>query len=286
MYYEYDPDTIQELHEIHANMIKDFHDICLRHDIPYFAVGGTLLGAIRHKDFIPWDYDVDLGMLRKDYERFINISTEEYSDKYTLCVPEKQNTYYNLIPKFVLKNSKYISKIAKSAGLLNMGIFLEIFVFEDTDPLRINQKIRRVTFTKLLHFEVTSHYRIAVGHGVTRIAKLFSKYLLYCLVKIARLTPEKTNALFLKQTIGKKETGFVTCFGDHTTKDVLTKKEELFPVQEVPFGRNTICIPHNWDALLKQSFGNYMELPPKEKRENQAPVLLQFPGKEPQQLHD
>lgn len=286
MYYEYDPETIQELHKIQSQMIKDFHDLCTRHGISYFAVGGTLLGAVRHKDFIPWDDDVDLGMLRKDYERFIHIAADEYTDKYTLCVPEKENTYYNLIPKFVLKKSKYISEIAKNAGILDMGIFLEIFVFEDVAPRKINQIIRKVTFTKLLHFEAASHHRIAAGHGVMRMIKLVSKYLLYWFVKIFRLTPEKTNAIYLKQTIGRKETGFVTCFGDHTTKDVLTKKDELFPIQELPFGETVICVPHNWDALLEQSFGSYMELPPIEKRENQAPVLIQFPGKEPQKLHD
>lgn len=279
MYNEYDPEIIQELHKTHAEMITDFHKLCSRHSIPYFAIGGTLLGAIRHKGFIPWDDDVDLGMLRKDYNRFINIAAEEYTDKYTICVPERENTYYNMIPKFILKDSKFVSAIAKSAGLFNMGIFLEIFVFEDIEPNKINQKIRQVNLTKLLHFEATSQHRIATGRGIVRIIKLLSKYCLYLFVKIFRFSPEKTNALYLKQTIGKKETGFVTCFGDHTAKDVISKKDDLFPILEVPFEEGTICIPHNWDTWLKQSYGNYREIPPKEKQKNHAAAILQFPSK-------
>lgn len=286
MYYEYDPDTIQELHEIQANMIKDFHDLCTRHEIPYFAIGGTLLGAIRHKDFIPWDDDVDLGMLREDYNRFLDIATEEYSDKYTLWTPERKNMYCTFVPKFALNNSKFITAFASNAGICDMGIFLDIFVFENVEPDKLKRKIRQVTFTKFLHIEATGRRRFAVGHGLTRIIKLLIKYCLHLFVRLFHITPEKTNARYLKQTISKKETGFVTCFGDETTKNALTQKKELFPIQEVPFGKGTICIPHNWDVLLTQSYGDYMQLPPEEYRENHAPALLQFPGKIPQYFHD
>lgn len=286
MYHEYDQETIQRLHKVQMEMIKDFQSLCSRHDIPYFAVGGTLLGAVRHKGFIPWDDDVDLGMLRQDYDRLIRIGEEEYADKYILFIPEKENHYYNLIPKFVLRDSLYISEIAQKAGINNMGIFLEIFVFEDVIPARLNWMIIKVTMVKMLHFEATCRHRIAAGHGLIRLLKLFSKYLIYMIVKLFAFTPEKTNALYLKQTIGKQETGVVTCFGDHTTKDVVSFKGSLVPALEVPFEDGVMKIPKDYDALLKQSFGNYMELPPIEKRENQAPVLLQFPGKKPQKLHD
>lgn len=288
MYYEYDPDTIQELHEIHANMIKDFHDLCTRHEIPYWANGGTLLGAIRHKDFIPWDDDVDFGMLREDYNRFLDIAVKEYSDKYTLWTPERKNTYCCFTPKFALNNSKFVSAFAHKTGIYDMGIFLDIFIYEDVEPDKLDRKKRQVTFTEILHIEVNSRRRFTVGHGLSRIIKLLIKYCLHLFIKLFHITCEQTNARYLKQTIGKNDTGFVACFSDNKTiEESLIKKKDLFPIQEVPFGDSTICIPHNWDTILTQFYGkDYMQIPPQEDQENHVPALLQFPGKAPLHFYD
>ena len=75
-------------------------ELCKKHDIKYFAVGGTLLGAMRHEGYIPWDDDIDLGMLYEDYIKFINIPEEEY-EGFGLYAPEKNpGEYYSYVTKF------------------------------------------------------------------------------------------------------------------------------------------------------------------------------------------
>lgn len=69
---------IQEIHSVLLNMLIDFDTICRKHKLTYYMVGGTLLGAVRHNGFIPWDDDIDIGMPRPDYERFVNLAQTEF----------------------------------------------------------------------------------------------------------------------------------------------------------------------------------------------------------------
>ena len=71
LYQEYDQVTLKRLQQMELEILRDFQDLCERHNIDYFAGGGTAIGAVRHKGFIPWDDDIDVNLVRKDYERFL-----------------------------------------------------------------------------------------------------------------------------------------------------------------------------------------------------------------------
>ena len=71
MYGEYESETLEKLHNAELSMLKDFAKLCDDNNIEYFAISGTAIGAVRHKGFIPWDDDIDVALLRKDYERFV-----------------------------------------------------------------------------------------------------------------------------------------------------------------------------------------------------------------------
>ena len=81
---EYDDKTLASLHEVELEIFDEFVRICKKHKLEYFMTGGTMLGAIRHEGFIPWDDDIDLGMMRKDYDLFIQYAKEELDEKYYL----------------------------------------------------------------------------------------------------------------------------------------------------------------------------------------------------------
>lgn len=85
---EYEPEILQKLHTLQLEMLSDLQKICEKYNLEYFAVFGTALGAVRHKGFIPWDDDIDVGMLRKDYDIFIQVAEKEMGDKYQIMTPE------------------------------------------------------------------------------------------------------------------------------------------------------------------------------------------------------
>lgn len=87
-------DYLRNLHSTMIEILDEFDRICNKHNLTYFLIGGTLLGAVRHKGFIPWDDDMDLAMPREDYEKFINVYYKELNDKYYLDNFNNNKLYY------------------------------------------------------------------------------------------------------------------------------------------------------------------------------------------------
>ena len=83
----YEPEVLKKLHTVQLEMLNDFIRVCDKHDLTYFVVYGTAIGAVRHQGFIPWDDDIDVAMLRRDYDKFCRIFNEELSEKYNLLTP-------------------------------------------------------------------------------------------------------------------------------------------------------------------------------------------------------
>lgn len=77
-------EALKKLQDIELDILIMLKDFCLQHDISWFLDGGTVLGAARHKGFIPWDDDIDIGMLREDYDRFVSLAKTELPSGYSL----------------------------------------------------------------------------------------------------------------------------------------------------------------------------------------------------------
>ena len=82
VYKAYDEETLQRLQRTELKILKEFDTLCRENGIRYFGCGGTAIGAVRHGGFIPWDDDIDVGMLRRDYERFLKVAAHWKTDQY------------------------------------------------------------------------------------------------------------------------------------------------------------------------------------------------------------
>ena len=80
----YEPEILAKLHKTQIEILEEFERICEKHNLEYFAIYGTAIGAVRHQGFIPWDDDIDVGMLREDYEKFLEIAKKELGEKYQI----------------------------------------------------------------------------------------------------------------------------------------------------------------------------------------------------------
>ena len=132
MYGEYEPQVLEKLHSVELSMLKDFMKLCDDNNIEYFAISGTAIGAVRHQGFIPWDDDIDVALLRKDYERFVKVmkKNKEFCEKYDLWGPDLEHKYYNLQPTLVLKNTVFVNENAH-AGNYKPGILMDIFIYDN-----------------------------------------------------------------------------------------------------------------------------------------------------------
>ena len=126
MYKVYDDKTLKKLHKVEIEILDEIVRICKKHNIKYSLFAGTMLGAVRHAGFIPWDDDIDVGMLRSDYEKFIKIAHEELDSKFSLDCFEYNKKYHLGFAK-IKKNGTIFDEEASHHMDNHKGIFVDVF---------------------------------------------------------------------------------------------------------------------------------------------------------------
>ena len=143
------------------DLLIEFDRICKKYSIRYFLVGGTLLGAIRHKGFIPWDDDIDVGIMREDYELFLKVCPKELHKDYQLCNWDNDN-FPLPFSKLRIKGTQLIEESSMDTDI-NKGIYIDVFVFDKVSNSKFKrswQKIRTLMLRKILL--VRCHYKVLI----------------------------------------------------------------------------------------------------------------------------
>lgn len=277
----YDSETLEKVHKINLCIYQDFADLCERHQINYFAISGTAIGALRHQGFIPWDDDIDIAMLRDDYERFVRYAKVELADKYYLMGPEFEHKYYNLKPHLVLKGTTFVTNEAWSAGF-KPGFFLDLFIYDNipVDKGELAKYHRQCKLFTILWFAYHVHFEKLLDTQDTLMGK--SKYVAsYLIGNALRLIPgsekwiwEKYDALSKKYRGKTKRYSALTDYG---MTYMYVDEDELYPLVDMPFENTSVKLVREYEKQVCRHMGpNYMELPPVEKRTNHFPKELDF----------
>lgn len=127
---EYDSETLKRLQRAELDILMEFDRVCEKHGIFYFLYGGSLLGAIRHKGFIPWDDDIDIGMTRENYDKFVKVMPKELGNNYILATPLSHTGYCSAIIKLMRKGTKFVPG-ASTEMKCELGIHIDIFVWDN-----------------------------------------------------------------------------------------------------------------------------------------------------------
>lgn len=251
-------EDLSRLHQVELEILDEIHRICVKHNISYFLDSGTALGAVRHSGFIPWDDDVDVGMLREDYEKFIEIANDELSPRFFLQTHEKEKNYNKFHAKIRMKNTIFPEPMVVT--LSNRGIFVDIFPFDYID----DKAPRAKAHISKSRFFMKAAWHTGPEFNVKRIKNK--------LIRLV-LNPRKYHTYRLKfeKCIKKNSdspTKHLTCFVYHMIqkKDILFDFSDIVPVKPIKFEDRTYMIMNNPDAYLTEMYGDYMILPPEEKR--------------------
>ena len=269
---KYDPEDLKKLQKILLSMLKDILKICDEHDIDVFGVSGTGIGAARHNGFIPWDDDIDLGFLRKDFDRFVEACKTDLPDKYELITMENTEDYFAHFSKIVLKGTRFDEWWADQVSF-TQGIFVDLFVLENLT----DSKIKRIYYTKFGRV-IRKLIPISILKPTNLNQPARSVVLvLHYILKILHITPAFLKKRFLKM---------VTRYNDRETKYVyditgfkftyIYDRHLLDNIIKVPFEDTEIGLPENYIEYLSVEYENPMVMPPVEKRFNHVEADIDF----------
>lgn len=269
--------SLRKLQLCELQLLKYFQKICKEHDIKYFALGGTLLGAIRHKGFIPWDDDIDIGVPRPDYERLCKILEKNSDDKISFKTYKNNDSHIRYFGQ--LEDSSL--KIVRNDKLKAEESFAWIDIFP-LDPMPNNKVFRKIKvfyvlilralfrfscFDKLVDVNKKNrpvHEKFLVWIGLnTPIQKFLNTK--KCLARMERA---------LTSISYEKSDYLVNAMGAYKFKEMFHKKH-YGEGRMYPFEDTEICGPEDYDFVCSQLYGDYMKPPAPNDRNHHQIVNIE-----------
>ena len=236
--------NLRDAQLIMLDLLIEFDRICLKYNLVYWLDFGTLLGAVRHNKFIPWDDDLDIAMPRDDYNKFQSIAKKELKSSCFLQTKETDKDFFLHFTKIRDKKSTYTEKheVGKSIAY-HQGIYIDIFPVNYIKETKIS-KYSYIFFKNIIK-SVSNRY-IAIDF-------------------IARPLIEFMNSFH------HKDNTFAVHGPEMMTNKLQVNKKEIFPLIKIEFEGRKFDIPKNFDLYLKLFYGkDYMSLPPERKRKTHA----------------
>ena len=271
-------DILKGLHQVQIEMLDEIVRICQKHNLTYFLTGGSALGAVRHKGFIPWDDDIDLCMPRADYEKFIEICKTELKDDYYLDNGNTNKEFLQVFTKIRKKNTLFREKDLAHLKEHN-EIFVDIFPFDNIKEKGLILKFQVVITRAII---ATLLCRV----GAKKKEEFKRKYLITI---FDNLSTENLQKLYKKVACmyNNKNTEHFTNFSSPYRYDKeIFLKDKFLPTVDLEFEGKKYKCPKDYDYYLTKLYGDYMKLPPKDKMVNHSVLEISFDTRKKQKESD
>lgn len=261
---------MSRVHQANLTILKEIDRICRKYNLHYGLDAGTLIGAVRHHGFIPWDDDADVAFTRDQYEAFHKVAARELPDTMELVEPDSLRggkAFYDFTPRIIYKKSRCHGDTAQMRfyeGKLN-HLWVDLFIID-----RLPASSMGIQMTKFLHKAV---YGLAMGH---RDSLDFTKYspanrlMVGGLAAVGRWIPMKYLFAMQKALAQKdrKSRGRLSYYSNYQPDYMYVTVENSWCAryEDMEFEDTRLMVPKGWHQILTEVYGDYMRLPPPEKR--------------------
>ncbi len=266
--------SLREIQLSMLDILKFFHELCEEHGLTYYLAYGTLIGAIRHKGFIPWDDDADIWMPREDYEKLKQVFEKEgwFIGPYKLCLRANTEKYEFYLPRISDTRYSYMATGSKN-NIGDMGTFIDIYpmdTFEEGKQAdRVRDKIANINHL----FRFYADFR-----NSNSMINTIIKAPIYAILRLVygkgyeKRVDARIDDIIAK--ISKKDGSRMGLLGWHLVTrrsyDASMLKERVL----VDFEDAKFWAPKEYDKILTETYGKYMELPPEKDRQPYHPYTI------------
>ena len=247
-------------------IVKEIDRICRKHGIGYFICGGTMLGLVRHGGFIPWDDDMDVGMLRADYQRFLEVASSEVQEDFFLQTRKSDPNIPYLFSKLRLKNSEYITAYNEFRDF-EKGICVDIFPFDKT-PFEYGLFDEHYENLKLL---IREHNKVAnrqvPKEGLPEMTELSP------LETAGKLVMQSRHRFYWSKSLADTQAAYdeaveqynedpnLHYVASYVPTFTMVHLDDLLPYRDVDFAGETLMAPAHPEVFLQMQYGDFMTLP-------------------------
>ena len=261
---------MSKVHAASLKILKEIDRICRKYKIRYALDAGTLIGAVRHKGFIPWDDDADVVFLRSQYEAFVKVAGRELPDTMELLLPDSYRdgrAFFDFTPRIIYKNSRCHQDSPEMnfyGGKLN-HIWVDLFILD-----KLPASPAGAAVTRFVHKAI---YGLAMGHrpgldfkkyslihkifvgGLAGVGRFIPLRLIFAMQRAAALKDRRSRGTRWYYSNYQPDYLYVTLEGSWCEA-----------VEDAAFEDAQLMIPRGWHEVLTEVYGDYMQLPPEEKR--------------------
>lgn len=251
---------MNELQEKLTEMLGWYHDVCKKENLRYFVLGGTALGAKRHEGFIPWDDDIDVGMPRNDYEKFIKLG-EKYGNRYIIEYPSQNKDFVYPYTKIYDSSTTLIENTRTK---IKRGIYIDVFPLDGCGNSMDESLKRFKKIDKLINLLCTRTCALRSNRSLCKnVAILVSRCIPEFIINTQRLM-KKINNLSMCLNYDKSE--YIANYAGNWHEREISERCWFGEPKLYKFEHLEVFGADNIDAYLKKMYGDYMKLPPEDKR--------------------
>lgn len=245
--------TLDELKLIELNIMEKIHDFCASNKLTYYLSHGTLIGAIRHQGFIPWDDDIDIFMPRSDYNLFL-LQKDRFEKEYSNIEIVNHNSRIRFMrPISKVIDSRTILLEKEYVGDDSIGVFVDIWPLDGCPRLDLIYN---------LHVFQLKLYQKILYSKIKRTKSFFDKILL----KVCKLNRHEVIEKIIRKSCqySFEESEYVTCYVDGYVRKF--RRDWFGDGKKVLFESRCFLVPENYDRVLHCLYGNYKKMPPPDKQ--------------------
>lgn len=276
-----DPEELRHVQRLSTMILGELDRVCRKLDIPYAVYGGTAIGAVRHKGFIPWDDDVDVCMARPDYERFLSEAPSELGEEFAIANSRTNEDFPCVYSFLTLKGTLCIPEFYKDSPY-RKPLSIDIFPFDNVadNPADYRRQARSTwIWGRLMFLRATPSPYLAL-EGWKRALVLAACHVAHWGLRLLHVRAtwiqerwERAARCYEGQKCSR-----IADFCDRDPLKWAVSYDDIFPALDVPFEDITVKLPRHYDKMLTQGYGDYMTLPPVEQRKNHYPYKMDLGG--------